>query len=194
VFVSTVPARRNGERVGAVATHGVESDFRSGRSMSDLASAGGYVGLMAVERVSRSRKAVTIPADYATVLAEMKEAVRSARLRAHRAVNTELLGLYWTIGRTLVERRQDEGWGTNLIAKLAADLRSEFPDMSGLSPRSLAYMRSFALAWPDEVLQQAAAKLPWVTSWCCWTGSTIPKHVTGTPIVLSRTGGRGRCC
>jgi predicted nuclease of restriction endonuclease-like (RecB) superfamily len=129
--------------------------------MSGLASAGGYLGLMAVERVSRSRKAAAIPADYATVLAELKEAVRSARLRAHQAVNTELLGLYSTIGSTLVERRQDEGWGTNLIAKLAADLRSEFPDMTGLSPRSLAYMRSFALAWPDEVLQQAAAKLPW---------------------------------
>jgi predicted nuclease of restriction endonuclease-like (RecB) superfamily len=116
---------------------------------------------MAVERATRGRKVAVVPADYATVLAELKDAVRSARLRAHRAVNNELLGLYWTIGRTLVERRKDEGWGTSLVAKLATDLRAEFPDMTGLSPRSLAYMRSFAVAWPDQVLQQPAAKLPW---------------------------------
>jgi hypothetical protein len=139
---------------------------------------------MAVERVSRSRKVVAIPADCATVLAELKEAVRSARLRAHRAVNTELFGLYWTIGRTLVERRQDEGWGTNPHRQACRRSSLRVPGHAGLSPRSLAYMRSFALAWPDEVLQQAAAKLRWGHIMVLPDRSTIPKHVTGSPIVL----------
>ncbi len=76
-------------------------------------------------------------------------------------VNTELIGLYWRIGRLLVERRAVEGWGTAVVARLAADLRAEFPGMRGFSPRNLAYMRSLAQAYPDEVLQQPAARLPW---------------------------------
>ncbi len=49
-----------------------------------------------------------------------------------------------------------------MIDRLAADLRSAFPEMSGFSPRNLKYMRAFAEAWPDEdFVQQVAAQLPW---------------------------------
>ena len=52
--------------------------------------------------------------------------------------------------------------GTKVIERLAKDLRAEFPDMQGLSPRNIGYMKAFAEAWPDEsILQQLAAKLPW---------------------------------
>lgn len=117
--------------------------------------------MMAVERVARGRKAADVPADYAVVFAELKETVRSARLRAHRSVNTELLGLYWTIGQTLVERRQQDGWGAKVVDRLAGDLRAEFPDMTGLSSRSLVYMQTMAKTWPVAFTQQAAAQLPW---------------------------------
>ena len=51
---------------------------------------------------------------------------------------------------------------TRVIERLAKDLRSEFPDMQGLSARNLSYMKAFAEAWPDDsILQQLAAKLPW---------------------------------
>ena len=77
-------------------------------------------------------------------------------------VNTELIGLYWRIGRLLLDRRAAEGWGTAVVERLAADLRAEFPGMRGFSPRNLAYMRSLAQAYPTvEVLQQPAARLPW---------------------------------
>jgi hypothetical protein len=46
----------------------------------------------------------------------------------------------------------------NVIDRLSADLREAFPEMQGLSPRNLKYMRAFALAWPDrEIVQQLAA-------------------------------------
>jgi predicted nuclease of restriction endonuclease-like (RecB) superfamily len=49
-----------------------------------------------------------------------------------------------------------------VIDRLAADLRRDFPEMTGLSPRNLKYMRAFAEAWPDpEIVQQVAAQLPW---------------------------------
>ncbi len=88
--------------------------------------------------------------------------MRSARFAAQRRVNTELIRLYWGIGATILQRQGDEGWGSNVIGRLATDLRAEFPEMKGFSARNLAYMRAFAAAWPDEqILQQAVAQLPW---------------------------------
>lgn len=99
---------------------------------------------------------------YAELLAALKERVATARVRAAMSVNRELVLLYWSIGRDILERQTAEGWGTRVIDRLAADLRHAFPEMKGFSSRSLRYMRDFARAWPDEsIVQQAAAKLPW---------------------------------
>ncbi len=113
------------------------------------------------ELAHRPSGGVGVPAGYGELLAGVKREVRAARVQAARAVNTELIGLYWRIGRLLVERRATEGWGTAVVERLAADLRAEFPGMRGFSPRNLAYMRSLAEAYPVEVLQQPAARLPW---------------------------------
>lgn len=103
-----------------------------------------------------------LPGTYPQLLADLKAQIRSAQLRAHRAVNTELLVLHWNIGNTIRARQADEGWGTRGVDRLAADLRREFPDMRGLSRRNLHYMRQFAQIWPvDGVVQQAVAQLPW---------------------------------
>ena len=99
---------------------------------------------------------------YAALLSELKARIRSARLRAAMAVNQELILLYWSIGRDILARQSAEGWGARVIDRLAADLRRDFPDMTGLSARNLKYMRAFAEAWPDEpIVQQAVARLPW---------------------------------
>ncbi|MFL0360907.1 YhcG family protein [Curtobacterium flaccumfaciens] len=99
---------------------------------------------------------------YAATLAALKQQVRAARFTAQRRVNTELVQLYWGIGATILQRQGDEGWGSNVIGRLAKDLRAEFPEMKGFSPRNLAYMRAFASAWADQqILQQAVAQLPW---------------------------------
>jgi predicted nuclease of restriction endonuclease-like (RecB) superfamily len=103
-----------------------------------------------------------IPSEYAATLADLKRQVRDARFTAQRRVNTELVRLYWGIGRTILQRQDAEGWGSNVIGRLATDLRAEFPEMKGFSPRNLAYMRAFAAAWSgEEILQQAVAELPW---------------------------------
>ena len=98
--------------------------------------------------------------EYVVLLAQAKAAVRDAQLRAHLAVNHELIGLYWQLGRLIVNRQRAEGWGTKVIERLSADLRAEFPAMKGLSRSNLNYMRAFAEAWP-EVVPQAAGQLPW---------------------------------
>jgi predicted nuclease of restriction endonuclease-like (RecB) superfamily len=102
------------------------------------------------------------PSGYADWLVDLKARIHSAQQRASHAVNRELVGLYWQIGRDILERQGREGWGAKVIDRLAHDLRTTFPDMRGFSPRNLKYMRAFAEAWPDAAfVQQAAAQLPW---------------------------------
>ncbi|MBB4276402.1 PDDEXK nuclease domain-containing protein [Rhizobium mongolense] len=99
---------------------------------------------------------------YASLLAELKERIRTARLQASVAINRELILLYWSIGREILARQTAEGWGARVIDRLAADLRRDFPDMTGLSPRNLKYMRAFAESFPkEEIVQQVVAQLPW---------------------------------
>jgi len=99
---------------------------------------------------------------YTALVAGLKQRIRAARLRASVAVNQELIQLYWDIGHDILLRQREDGWGTGVIARLATDLRRDFPEMTGLSARNLGYMKSFAEAYPDPaILQQLVAKLPW---------------------------------
>ncbi|MCW3095203.1 MAG: hypothetical protein JWL77_821 [Chthonomonadaceae bacterium] len=99
---------------------------------------------------------------YDELLRDVKARVRAAQIRAALAVNRELVLLYWQIGVDISRQMREQGWGAKFVEQLATDLRREFPDIKGFSPRNLRYMRSFADAWPDEaILQQVAAKIPW---------------------------------
>ncbi len=99
---------------------------------------------------------------YATLLASIEERIQAAQIRAALAVNRELVLLYWGIGKEIVARQHQQGWGKNIIQLLARDLKTQFPEMRGLSPRNLGYMKAFAETWPNEaILQQLVAKLPW---------------------------------
>ena len=76
------------------------------------------------------------PETYA-LLATLKARIRDARLRTAVSVNRELILLYWEIGRDIFLRQSAEGWGTAVIDRPARDLRRDFPNMTGLSPRNL---------------------------------------------------------
>ena len=103
-----------------------------------------------------------LPKGYDELLGQLKERIRSAQLRAALAVSRELVLLYWQIGREILQRQEQEGWGAKVIDRLAADLRRAFPDMTGLSPRNLKYTRAFAAAWPDEpIVQGPLAQITW---------------------------------
>lgn len=97
---------------------------------------------------------------YSEILGSLREKINQARLRAVLAVNAELLGMYWEIGRVIAANESEAGWGAKIIQRLASDLKTEFPDMKGFSPRNLRYMREFHLAYPSfSILQHGAAKL-----------------------------------
>jgi len=103
-----------------------------------------------------------VPNDYTSWLDELKGRIHNAQQRATLVVNRELVLLYWQIGRDILTRQAEQGWGTRVIDRLATDLRTAFPDVSGFSPRNLNYMRAFAEAWPDvSFVQEVLAQLPW---------------------------------
>jgi predicted nuclease of restriction endonuclease-like (RecB) superfamily len=103
-----------------------------------------------------------MPETYAAILAEIKQRIQTERLRVVMAANSAMVMLYWDIGRLILDRQEHEGWGAKVIDRLSADLREAYPDMSGLSPRNLKYMRAFAAAWPDRsIVQEVLAQIPW---------------------------------
>jgi predicted nuclease of restriction endonuclease-like (RecB) superfamily len=115
---------------------------------------------------SRSSKPTDIQwsDDYKRVLEDLKERVAKAQLAALKAVNRELIGLYFDIGRIVVEKQEEFGWGESMavIDQLAHDLQAAFPGMRGFSTRNLRYMRSFYLTYKDQLdLQALLANLSW---------------------------------
>ncbi len=100
--------------------------------------------------------------NYDAFLSILKQRIRTAQVRAALVVNQELVLLYWQIGREILQRQQDEGWGTKVIERIAKDLKREFPEIKGFSRTNLLYMRAFASAYPDDqFVQQAAGQIPW---------------------------------
>lgn len=103
-----------------------------------------------------------LPKNYAALLAEVKERVRSAQYAALRAVNKELVTLYWDIGRMIVERQTDAVHGNAIAERLAEDLRLEFPGVAGYSRRNVFYMRELYLAYRNHPkVQPLVAQIGW---------------------------------
>jgi len=108
-----------------------------------------------------TRAPAALPDDYGVLLEQLKAEVRTARVRAVQAANTEMIAMYWRMGRLILARREAEGWGTRVIQRLSADLRQEFPGSRGFGPGNLDYMRRMAAAWPEESSLRVVGRLGW---------------------------------
>jgi predicted nuclease of restriction endonuclease-like (RecB) superfamily len=97
---------------------------------------------------------------YEDFLTDLKTQVRTARVRASLSANSELIKLYWYVGKRILERQETAQWGDKLLERLATDLRNEFPDMKGFSKTNLKYIRMFAEAYP-AIGQRLVDQLPW---------------------------------
>jgi predicted nuclease of restriction endonuclease-like (RecB) superfamily len=99
--------------------------------------------------------------EYRKFIEDLKARVTGARISAARAVNRDLILLYWDIGNRIVDKQQTLGWGESVVEMVSADLRREFPQMTGFSPRNVWDMKRFYLAYADEAIwRQAVVKLP----------------------------------
>lgn len=103
-----------------------------------------------------------VPKDYAALLAEVKKRVRTAQYQALRAVNKELVGLYWDIGRMIVARQSGKSWGKAVVERLAADLQTEFPGVGGFSASNLWRMKGLYETYTaSEKLAPLAREISW---------------------------------
>ena len=91
--------------------------------------------------INESNQSLSV--NYARLLASVTERVRSAQYAALKAVNTELVGLYWDIGRMIVVRQEGETWGKSIVQQLASDLQREFSGVGGFSASNLWRMKAF---------------------------------------------------
>jgi predicted nuclease of restriction endonuclease-like (RecB) superfamily len=116
---------------------------------------------MAAKSDKSKKPGLPVP-DYAKLLTAVKERVRAAQYAALKAVNKELVGLYWDIGRMIAERQEQAGWGKSVVERLSADLRQEFPGISGFSVQNLWYMRQLFLEYNGhERLQPLVGEIAW---------------------------------
>lgn len=84
---------------------------------------------------------------YVILLNQLKKRIQQSQIKAALAVNSELIQLYWDIGKAIVEKQEQERWGSQVIEKLCKDLQKTFPGMQGFSRTNISRMRSFYLAY-----------------------------------------------
>lgn len=102
---------------------------------------------------------------YLKFIEEVKSEIRKQRISVVLNANSSMICLYWNIGRAILKKQEEEGWGAKIIDRMAKDLKDAFPEMSGFSPRNIKYMRKFAESWPDfEIVQRVVAQIPWRTN------------------------------
>ncbi|MGX1591658.1 PDDEXK nuclease domain-containing protein [Glutamicibacter sp. NPDC055491] len=115
-----------------------------------------------VVRFASTPPAAGLPEWYPMLLNSISDRISQGQRQAVLTANQELINTYWHIGRDILDRQSQQGWGTKVIDRLSADLRDRYPDVKGFSPRNLKYMRTLAGVWTAEAIVQAPlAQLPW---------------------------------
>ena len=101
-----------------------------------------------------------LPNGYTQWRKDIEQLIDTAKLHTALNVNVGTLTLYWNIGKSILQKQEQEGWGKQVIEQLSKDLISRYPDDRGYSKRNLGYMKSFAMQYPDfPFLQVPLAKL-----------------------------------
>jgi predicted nuclease of restriction endonuclease-like (RecB) superfamily len=88
--------------------------------------------------------------DYRKWLTELKDRIKTSQIKAALSVNSELMLLYWELGKMITEKQSQSHWGDKLIDQLAKDLKSEFPESGGFSRSNLFYIQKFYLFYSQD--------------------------------------------
>ena len=132
-------------------------------------------------------EAVAATSSYRELIERLQRRIRESQARAARALNTELVMLYWSIGHDILAEQQTGGWGEDIVGRIAEDLRVETGSARGFTRRNLFYMRRFAALWPE------AEKVPSVMAQISWTAHRKPARPLrrgSRPVRLVRGEGR----
>lgn len=100
--------------------------------------------------------------NFTTFVKEIKTKILSSQYEALKAVNKELINLYWEIGKNIVEKQEQFSWGKSIVENLSKELQKEFVGIKGFSVQNLWNMRQFYLEYyQDEKLQPLVGEISW---------------------------------
>ncbi len=97
--------------------------------------------------------------NYKSWIIDLKSKIQQSQIKAALSVNSELILLYWELGKEIAEKQETAKWGSGLINQLSVDLKREFPDIGGLSTRNLQYAVKFFKFYSKSNTQQLVAQL-----------------------------------
>lgn len=104
---------------------------------------------------------------YLSFRDDIMKRIRSAQYEAMRAVNKEMISLYWDIGRQITERQKELGWGKSVVENLSRDIQKEFPGIQGFGVRNIWNMARFYSEYQSNIiLQPLVAEISWTKHIC----------------------------
>lgn len=105
---------------------------------------------------------VRLALDYQQFKTDITARIRTAQYEALKAVNQEMIALYWEIGKRITEQQQRQGWGKSVVETLSKDIQQEFPGIQGFGARNMWDMARFYAEYQgDEILQPLVAEISW---------------------------------
>lgn len=103
-----------------------------------------------------------ISPEYLNFKDEITARIRSVQYEALKAVNREMIALYWEIGKRITEQQTALGWGKSVVENLSRDIQKEFPGIQGFGVRNMWDMaRFYAEYQSNEILQPLVAEISW---------------------------------
>lgn len=100
--------------------------------------------------------------EYLNFKNEITARIRSAQYEALKAVNKEIIALYWEVGKRITEQQTALGWGKSVVENLSRDIQKEFPGIKGFGVSNMWDMaRFYAEYQSNEILQPLVGEISW---------------------------------
>ena len=101
--------------------------------------------------------------DYYNWINELKSKIHAAQTKVALTINSQLLELYWEIGKDIFERQENTDWGSKFIEQTAIELKNEFPEVRGFSRRNLYAIRQWYRFYAEkyQFVPRFVAQIPW---------------------------------
>ncbi len=108
------------------------------------------------------KKDILTNPEYLKFVKEIKQRIYKSQYEAMKSVNTELIDLYWNIGKLIIEKQDQFSWGKSIVENLSNDLQQEFVGIKGFSSQNLWLMRKFFKTYStNEKLQPLVREISW---------------------------------
>lgn len=100
-----------------------------------------------------------IAKEFKDTIVKIKTEIKTTQMKTMHHVNSELIMMYFRVGKILAENSK---YGEKFIKSIAAEIKLEFPDLRGFGERNLKYMQLFYREYANDTkVQQLVAQLPW---------------------------------